>query len=41
MLGAIAGYFGCATDRAVVVLIDLLLILPSFLIIAVTSPVRR
>jgi peptide/nickel transport system permease protein len=38
VLGAIAGYFGRATDRAVVVLIDLLLILPSFLIIAVTSP---
>ncbi len=32
------GYFGRATDRAVVVLIDLLLILPSFLIIAITSP---
>jgi len=38
VLGAIAGYFGRAADRAVVVLIDLLLILPSFLIIAVTSP---
>ena len=38
VLGAIAGYFGRAADRSVVVLIDLLLILPSFLIIAVTSP---
>jgi peptide/nickel transport system permease protein len=38
VLGAIAGYFGRAADRGVVVLIDLLLILPSFLIIAVTSP---
>lgn len=38
VLGAIAGYFGPVADRTVVVLIDLLLILPSFLIIAVMSP---
>ena len=37
ILGAIAGYFGPVADRSVVVLIDLLLILPSFLIIAVMS----
>jgi ABC-type dipeptide/oligopeptide/nickel transport system permease subunit len=41
ILGAIAGYFGRVADRAVVVLIDLLLILPAFLIIAVTSPLYQ
>jgi peptide/nickel transport system permease protein len=38
VLGALAGYFGGWVDRLVVVLIDLLLILPSFLIIAILSP---
>jgi peptide/nickel transport system permease protein len=37
-LGALAGYFGGWVDRAVVVLIDLLLILPAFLILAILSP---
>jgi ABC-type dipeptide/oligopeptide/nickel transport system permease subunit len=41
ILGAIAGYFGRYADRAVVVLIDLLLVLPSFLIVAVLSPLFR
>ena len=41
MLGAIAGYFGKVADRGVVVLIDLLLVLPSFLIVAVLSPLFR
>ncbi len=38
VLGALAGYFGGWVDRAVVILIDLLLILPAFLIIAILSP---
>lgn len=36
--GAIAGYFGKIADRLVIVLIDILLILPGFLILAVLSP---
>ncbi|WP_082383247.1 ABC transporter permease [Frigoribacterium sp. RIT-PI-h] len=38
MLGAMAGYFGGWIDRAVMVFVDLLLVLPSFLIIAILSP---
>jgi peptide/nickel transport system permease protein len=38
ILGALAGYFGGWVDRVVVILIDLLLILPSFLILAILSP---
>lgn len=38
VLGAIAGYFGNLADRTVILIIDLLLILPSFLILAVLSP---
>jgi peptide/nickel transport system permease protein len=41
LVGSIAGYFGSWADRAVVVLIDLLLILPAFLIIAILSPLFR
>jgi peptide/nickel transport system permease protein len=41
ILGSLAGYFGSASDRLVVVVIDLLLILPGFLIIAVLSPLFR
>jgi len=37
--GAAAGYFSGWTDRITIVLIDLLLVLPSFLIIAILSPV--
>src|SRR5580658_3191877 len=37
--GATAGYFSGWADRAVVALIDLLLVLPGFLIIAILSPV--
>src|SRR6185295_2970831 len=36
--GAAAGYFSGWTDRSVIALIDLLLVLPSFLIIAILSP---
>jgi peptide/nickel transport system permease protein len=37
--GAAAGYFGGWTDRAMIGVIDLLLVLPAFLIIAILSPV--
>ena len=37
--GAAAGYFSGWSDRITIVLIDLLLVLPSFLIIAILSPV--
>jgi peptide/nickel transport system permease protein len=39
MVGASAGYFSGWTDRSLVALIDLLLVLPGFLIIAILSPV--
>lgn len=38
ILGAVAGYFGKVSDRLVIILIDILLILPGFLILAVLSP---
>ena len=37
--GATAGYFSGWTDRAIVALIDLILVLPGFLIMAILSPV--
>jgi peptide/nickel transport system permease protein len=37
--GSIAGYFGRKADTVVVWIIDLLLVLPSFLILAILSPV--
>jgi peptide/nickel transport system permease protein len=37
--GATAGYFSGWTDRSIVALIDLILVLPGFLIIAILSPV--
>ncbi len=37
--GATAGYFSGWTDRSIVGLIDLILVLPGFLIIAILSPV--
>jgi peptide/nickel transport system permease protein len=38
-VGAAAGYFSGWTDRVIVVLIDLLWVLPSFLVIAILSPI--
>jgi peptide/nickel transport system permease protein len=40
-VGSLAGYFGGWTDRAMSWLIDLLLVIPSFLVIAVLSPLYR
>ncbi|WP_405590770.1 ABC transporter permease [Streptomyces sp. NBC_01190] len=37
-IGASAGYFGGWTDRSLMWVVDLLLVMPSFLIIAVLSP---
>ena len=37
--GAAAGYFSGWTDRTIIAMIDLLLVLPSFLIIAILSPI--
>jgi len=39
LTGAAAGYFSGWTDRGVIAMIDLLLVLPGFLIIAILSPV--
>lgn len=41
VVGAAAGYFGGWVDRGLMWLVDLLLVLPSFLIIAIVSPVFR
>lgn len=41
IVGASAGYFGGSVDRALMWIVDLLLVLPSFLIIAVISPALR
>jgi peptide/nickel transport system permease protein len=38
LVGACAGYFGGWTDRVLMFLVDLMLIFPSFLIIAIISP---
>ncbi|MFC6597738.1 ABC transporter permease [Kitasatospora paranensis] len=38
LVGACAGYFGGWTDRALMFLVDLLLVFPSFLIISIVSP---
>jgi len=38
IVGAAAGYFGGWVDRAMMWLVDLLLVLPSFLILAILSP---
>ena len=38
MIGAFAGYFGGWLNTMLVALIDLLLVLPGFLIIAILSP---
>lgn len=41
VVGAAAGYFGGITDRLLMWVTDLLLVLPAFLIIAVISPALR
>jgi peptide/nickel transport system permease protein len=41
VVGAAAGYFGGWVDRVLMWLVDLLLVLPSFLIIAILSPTFR
>jgi peptide/nickel transport system permease protein len=41
IVGACAGYFGGWVDRALMWLVDLLLVLPGFLIIAILSPTFR
>ncbi|WP_371497215.1 ABC transporter permease [Kitasatospora sp. NBC_00374] len=41
LVGACAGYFGGWADRALMFLVDLMLIFPSFLIIAIVSPKLR
>jgi peptide/nickel transport system permease protein len=41
VVGASAGYFGGWADRGLMWLVDLLLVLPSFLIIAILSPTFR
>ncbi|MGH8899482.1 MAG: ABC transporter permease [Egibacteraceae bacterium] len=41
VVGACAGYFGGWVDRALMWLVDLLLVLPGFLIIAILSPTFR
>lgn len=40
-VGAAAGYFGAATDRALMWVVDLLLILPPFLVVAIMSPLFK
>jgi peptide/nickel transport system permease protein len=41
LVGASAGYFGGWVDRGLMWVVDLLLVLPSFLVIAVISPALR
>ncbi len=41
VVGAAAGYFGKATDRSLMWVVDLLLVLPSFLVVAILSPLFR
>lgn len=41
IVGAFAGYLGAKTDRVAMWLIDLLLVLPSFLLIAIMSPLYQ
>lgn len=38
MLGAMAGYFGGWVDRIIMFVVDVMLVLPSFLIVAILSP---
>jgi peptide/nickel transport system permease protein len=41
VVGAAAGFFGGITDRALMWVVDLLLVLPSFLIISIASPLFK
>jgi peptide/nickel transport system permease protein len=41
MVGAASGYFGRWADRALMWVVDLLLILPSFLVVAIMSPLFK
>lgn len=41
IVGAFAGYLGGRADRSLMWLVDLLLVLPSFLLIAIMSPLYR
>jgi len=41
IVGAFAGYLGGRTDKALMWLVDMLLVLPAFLLIAVLSPIYR
>ena len=41
LVGACAGYFGGWTDRLLMFLVDLMLVLPSFLLITIVSPKLR
>ncbi|GGM41938.1 ABC transporter permease [Longimycelium tulufanense] len=41
VVGAVAGYFGGWVDRVLMWLVDLLLVLPSFLVVAIASPAFR
>jgi len=41
VVGACAGYFGGWTDRVLMWLVDLLLVIPAFLIVAIISPAFR
>jgi peptide/nickel transport system permease protein len=41
VVGAFAGYLGGRTDRSLMWLVDMLLVLPAFLLIAVLSPLYR
>ncbi|MZD09686.1 ABC transporter permease subunit [Streptomyces sp. SID5785] len=41
LVGACAGYFGGWADRALMFVVDLLLVFPSFLVIAIVSPRLR
>ncbi|MGE5695718.1 MAG: ABC transporter permease [Candidatus Sericytochromatia bacterium] len=41
LVGSFAGYFGGSIDRALMWVVDLLLVLPSFLIVAILSPTFR
>jgi peptide/nickel transport system permease protein len=41
IVGAFAGYFGGTVNTALMVVVDLLLVLPAFLIIAILSPLFR
>jgi peptide/nickel transport system permease protein len=40
-VGAIAGYFGGWRDRTLMWIVDLLLVVPSFLLIAIVTPLTR